>query len=82
MAARRKSRIATIRCSTDLKTLKHIAESSGLVAEPATEPDQFHILNAGRMIASEMRFALWENMSARLDEAVDKRAIPSWSPTR
>jgi hypothetical protein len=81
MALRRKSRIATVKCATELTTMLGIAESSGLEAERADAPDQFHILNSGRILASEMKFALWTEMTARLDQAVRIGRIPSWSHT-
>lgn len=79
MASRRRSKVATIACATELTTLRRIAESSGLVAEPAEAPDQFHILNSGRILASELKSALWCEMTARLDHAVASGAIPAWS---
>src|SRR5262249_20797924 len=77
--ARRKSRIATIKCATDLKTISRIAESSGLVAESSTREDEFHVAHSGRIPASELRSALWASRVSKLDQAVRARTIPHWS---
>lgn len=79
MAARRKSKVATINCAADLPTLKRIAESSGLIAERTDTPDQFHVFNSGRILASELRCALWVDLSARLDRAVQNGTISPWA---
>jgi len=77
--ARRKSRIATIACATELTTLSRIVESSGLAAECAGACDQFHIINSGRILASELDSVLWSSVRAKLDHAVEIGAIPQWS---
>jgi hypothetical protein len=79
MAVRRKSRVATIRCAADLTTVSRIAESSGLSAERAETPDQYHLFNTGRILASELKSALWADMTCRLDRAVQTGAIPPWA---
>ena len=78
MTNRRKSRIATIKCAAELVTLNRIAECSGLVVERTEAPDQFHILNSGRNVASELKTGLWRDMTVRLDHAVTSGAIPGW----
>ena len=77
--ARRKSRIATIACATELTTLSRSVESSGLAAERSGAHDQFHIVNSGRILASELDLVLWSDVRAKLDQAVENGAIPRWS---
>ena len=77
--ARRKQTVATIRCPTDVHKLNRIAEASGLTAEHAENADQFRLVNSGRNLAAELQPALWQQASARLDEAVKNGAIPNWS---
>jgi hypothetical protein len=75
---RRKSKVATIKCAADLTILSRIAESSGLVAEHADAVDQFHVFNTGRILASELKSALWIDLTSKLDHAVQTGAIPHW----
>jgi hypothetical protein len=77
--ARRKSRIATIACATDLSTLSRIVESSGLVAERTHAQDHFNIVNSGRILASELDLALWSDLTTKLDIAVRSGSIPLWT---
>lgn len=77
--ARRNSRIATIACATELTTLSRIVESSGLAAQRTGARDQFHIVNSGRILASELDSVLWSNVTVKLDQAAEAGAIPRWS---
>jgi len=77
--ARRKRKIATITCATELPTLSRIVELSGLAAEPTTKRDQFRIVNSGRILASELDSMLWSDVVAKLDQAVESGTIPRWS---
>jgi hypothetical protein len=81
MPSRRKRKIATIKCAVELATLSVIAQASGLVVERADQSDQFHVLDSGRIHASELKSVLWGEMTAKLDQAVSSGAIPVWSCT-